>query len=113
MSWQEPYSANVRKRSQDRLSIDSCQRLLGPIGRQMADGELERLRDELYALARVTLTAYAQSSPDARRAQAVTADDRFSLDERAAILQFDGKLSRDTSDRLAVVMHSSNTQSGH
>ena len=101
----------MRKRSDDRLSIDTCRRLLGKVGARIGDAELERLRDQLYSLARVTLAAYAQSSPDTAQAQAVT-DDRVSLDERAAILQFDGRLSRDASDRLAVLMHRTQKQSG-
>jgi hypothetical protein len=40
----------------DRLSLSECRRLLTP-GAELSDDELERLRDDLYRLAEVTIDA--------------------------------------------------------
>ena len=41
------------------LSIERCRYVLGA-DCQLTDGELERLRDDLYALADVTITAFLE-----------------------------------------------------
>ena len=41
------------------LDLDQCRQVLGP-GCQLSDEELERLRDQLYALADITITAFLE-----------------------------------------------------
>jgi hypothetical protein len=41
------------------LSLDQCRQILGPEC-QLTDGELEQLRDELYALADIALTSFLE-----------------------------------------------------
>ena len=40
------------------ISLSECRRILGEAGREMSDAELERLRQELYGLADITVTCF-------------------------------------------------------
>lgn len=51
-----PTPTVARAESQRRLSLAECRELLGPEV-ELADHELERLRDHLYALAEATFDA--------------------------------------------------------
>lgn len=42
------------------LSLDQCRRILGPEC-QLTDGEQERLRDEMYALADIAITTLLEA----------------------------------------------------
>jgi hypothetical protein len=42
------------------LNLDQCRRVLGPEC-QLTDGELERLRDEMYALADIAITTLLEA----------------------------------------------------
>lgn len=42
------------------LSLEQCRRLLGP-GCELSDEELERLRDELYALADIAVAGFVDA----------------------------------------------------
>ena len=82
-----------------RLPLDECRHIVGP-GCGLADADLLEVRDQLYALARVMcrvdLPQVGVGSPP------LSADERTDVDERAAILEFDGKLPRETAERLAI-----------
>jgi hypothetical protein len=41
------------------ISLDECRKLLGPTC-ELSDEELERLRDDLYALADIVVTAFLE-----------------------------------------------------
>ncbi len=40
------------------LSLGACRRILGPAGKTLSDGELERLRRETYELAAFAVDAF-------------------------------------------------------
>jgi len=98
------------------LSLSRCRRLLGP-GCQLSDVEVEQLRDELVGLARVIVGTL---SPSGHRYGDVgpgnqdglildvahwPVEDRESLEERAAILEFDGGASRKSAERTAFALY--------
>lgn len=72
----------------------------------LSDSEVERLRDQLYQLARavVHVTQMQLSEPDRLIAQ-LSDDERAGVEERAAILEFDGGLDRRQANRLAVTTY--------
>lgn len=77
----------------------------------MSDTQVEALRDQLYAIATVARRAFmaANELPFDLALGLLSADERHDVEERAAIVEFDGKLSRDQAERLALVpkIHSS------
>ncbi len=78
------------------LSIQRCREILGADAPDSNEG-IEALRDELYVVARVWLEA---GSPRAAlSALAQTTADPEALEERAAIMEFDGGLSRAEAER--------------
>jgi len=110
------------------IPLEHCRRIPGNCDKSEAD--LELLRDQLYAVARVAVEAYtrqrrgngAQKAPDAcqrtfdgtARVQEpskpagfhdalamVPEEDRYDVEERGAIMEFDGGLDRDAADRAA------------
>lgn len=111
------------------LSLAKCREILGCDSPE-SDADLELLRDRLYGLARVAVEACprqrrgngAQDAPDSARRAIESAgtvqvpskpaaflealamlpeDDRYELEERAGILQFDGGLERGAAERAA------------
>lgn len=40
------------------ISLAECRKILGEAGRDLTDAQLERLRQELYGLADITLTCF-------------------------------------------------------
>jgi len=75
-----------------------------------SDTELERVRSELYALARafrrVAIEGGDLPTPPGIAAFAqLSADDRLAVEERAAIAQFDGDLTRQEAERFALFRH--------
>ena len=90
--------------SSQRIPIDTCRRFLGPAAAGLTDAQLEELRDQLYDLAQVTVASYASGPgvPPKRLAPHFGEADYFDVEERAAIMEFDGRLSRDQAERLAL-----------
>ena len=114
------------------LSLAKCREILGTESPE-SDADLELLRDQLCGLARVVVEGCPrqrrgngpQTSPDAAR-QAIAgaarvgsavkpagfADalamlpekDRYDVEERAAIMEFDGGLNRDAAERAAFLL---------
>ena len=86
-----------------RLSIDACRRLLPNKGEGLSDLHIEQLRDQLYALARTVMPMH--DSPPTPSFDVLISSlpesDIAELEERAAIIEFDGGLSRDQAERLA------------
>jgi hypothetical protein len=116
------------------LTLERCRQILGdevPV----SDSDLERWRDQLYGLARVVVEACPRKRrgkglphvPDAaRRAidgmargtepagfpEAVAMlpeDERYEVEERAGIMEFDGGLDRNAAERVAMSAYWRNT----
>ena len=89
------------------LSVETCRRLLGGMARGLSDNEVGQLRDQLYSVARVVMTSSTSGDhePFDEAAAALSEANRIDADERAAICEFDGKLSRDQAERLALSAH--------
>lgn len=94
-----------------RLTTAECRKILGK-DFSITDDRLDRLRDELYALAELVTERFSATaplpdpSPLARfdSALALLPDaERADVAERAAIMQFDGGVSADEAERAAVV----------
>jgi len=112
------------------IPVEHCRRILGK-DCGLTDGELGLLRDQLYALARVAVEACPRqrrgegphNAPDAARRTIDRAarvqvpqkpagfpdavamlpeDDRYDVEERAAIMEHDGGLKRDMAERAAM-----------
>src|SRR6186713_1343954 len=90
-----------------RISLSSCRRHLGPLAIDLSDAEVERLRNQLYGIAGVALNLMSptnRATPFASALSSLSEDQRFDVEERAAILEFDGRLTRDQAERLALTM---------
>jgi len=88
------------------LSATVCRRLLGGMAKGMSDVEVEQIRDQLYTVARLVVTAYEpRRQLFSEVLEFLPESQRSDAEERAAILQFDGKLNRDQAERLAISKH--------
>jgi hypothetical protein len=91
------------------LSLERCRKLLGPEN-TVPDEKLVTLRDQLYCLAELVLDLRDSSqkvdlSVDGAFEQiAGSNEDPNALKERAAIIEFDGKVSRGEAERRAIEM---------
>jgi hypothetical protein len=81
------------------LSVTECRRLIGPQC-PLSDEELRRVREELYQLATILVQSYIGCRSAA--VGSLPKDYRIDVEERAAILEFDGKLPRACADALAL-----------
>lgn len=99
------------------LSIHRCRELLGPKC-EFSDARLTQLRAELYGLAQTALRLFDEKRsgiasgkeetplPRSRFAAAIahlSADDRYVFEERAAIHQFEGGMSREDAEEQTLV----------
>ena len=83
------------------LPLQRCRELLGDP--DISDSQLEAAREQLYLLARAACAAYASAGLTFDEAVGeVDADERVSLEERAAILEFDANLPRSIAERRAL-----------
>ena len=91
------------------LSLERCRKLLGPEN-SGPDEKLVTLRDQLYCLAELMLDLRDSSQKvhlsvnGAFEQIADSNEDPNALKERAAIIEFDGKVSRDEAERRAIEM---------
>ena len=83
-----------------RLSLARCREHLGASTR-LSDSELQQLRDHLYDLAQLIIGAYTSTKPS-ESLSLIPEGDRLEVEERAAILEFEGGLARTLAERLAV-----------
>lgn len=99
------------------VSLDRCRQLLGS-GCKLTDDELNRIREQLYGLANVAVAAVLEAGPlssvpaaqqddgrtsiHRRTLLALPADLRDDIEERAAIMEFDGGLGRREAERQAL-----------
>lgn len=91
------------------LSLTSCREILGVDSTTISDAEIEVLRYQLYDLASITLNAFqanggnrSPSSPFRLSLDRCFAETCIEVEERAAIMEFDGRLSRDEAERGAI-----------
>jgi hypothetical protein len=109
------------------LTLEQCRQNWGD-DCPLSNSDLERLRDQLYGLARVVVEACPrwrrgngpQNAPSAARqanegaaghkpagfpdaVATLPEEDRFEVEERAAIHEFDGGLDRDAAERAALL----------
>lgn len=101
------------------LSIKRCRELIGA-NEEIADQEIERLRDQLYGLAAVVTDKLLAESDTRQKNNHVAAqrghsyeyiialnmlteDEQDDVDERAAIIEFEGNADRDTAERQAIL----------
>jgi len=77
-------------------------RRLLPADVDISDARLERLIGQLTAVARATCSAYLQRSGSLTKSGGLNADERVEIEERAAILEFDGKLPRGRAKAIAL-----------
>ncbi len=94
------------------LTTEQCQKILGD-DVHISDERLERLRDEMYAMADVVTDHLAAAAParpggckpaDFDAALALFPDEeREDVAERAAIMQFEGGVLPDEAERAAVL----------
>jgi hypothetical protein len=111
------------------LTLERCRQILGDDAPQ-SNSDLERMRDQLYGLARVVVEACPRqrrgnglrnapagarrtidsAAVDKARAKPAAfpdalamlpEDERYEVEERAAIMEFDGGLDRDAAERAA------------
>jgi len=113
-------------RSAEPFSLAKCRKILGNACPE-SNSDLERLRDQLYGLARATVEAFIETprrddaprplndagcvfggegraKPPADFADALDTlpeDERYVLEERAAIHEFEGKLDRNAAELVA------------
>ena len=98
------------------LPLDECRRILGP-DCDLSDRDLERLRGQLCDLAAVTIAVLEeqrQAGPAMEGSEAklemIPEDDRDEVEERAAIVEFQGGMSRPEAERLAVQQYFEETR---
>lgn len=85
------------------LSVQRCRELLGASA-PSSDEDIEELRSQLYAVAVVWLGQGArplEPSTDSLLS-ALPEDDRVGVEERAAVLEYDGGVPRDLAERAAI-----------
>ncbi len=94
------------------LSVRRCRELVGKECR-LNDEELDVLRTQFYALARITFTEFEnRANPRVghsvhnftKALRLVDEDERAAVEERAAIAEFDGNLPRDEAERAAIAL---------
>jgi len=88
------------------LSLDNCRDLLGCDGEELNDADLQSVRDQLYSVARLTLEKSPISSVEESTFKDALAFfpqlERESIEERAALIEFEGKLRREVAEKNVV-----------
>lgn len=87
------------------ISIALCRQLLGPEAVGKSDSEIMNVRSQLYALARIVTSVAVGLRDCGNVIDSLPRDEREDVEERAAILEFDGKLSRNWAERVALSKH--------
>jgi hypothetical protein len=89
------------------LSLDNCRTLLDRDGEELNDADLATLREQLYSLATLTVEVFSrsESQQDASFKDALALfgkSERETIEERAAVMEFEGKLEREIAERSAI-----------
>jgi hypothetical protein len=91
--------------AKSELSIARCRGLLGAVGTRLSDEEVVRLRDQIYDVAHSVVEAYERDVDDECDREALrqlSIDEPEEIEERAAMLQFDGNMTRREATRTAL-----------
>ena len=83
------------------LSLERCRKIIGS-GNRLSDEDLASLRDQLYCFAALALEVRDSQKKSVWERPDLESLDRDALEERAAIIEFEGKLSRDEAERNAL-----------
>ncbi len=90
------------------LPLDECRRILGPDS-DLSDQGIERLCGQLCDLAAVMIEGFEEQrrAPEVltgneEQLAMIPEDDRYEVEERAAIIEFLGGKSRSEAERLAL-----------
>lgn len=88
------------------ISLERCRKLLGP-NNKLSDETLATLREHLYCFAELALDVRnrqgsSESKPDVFEKVARSPEALEDLRERAAIIEFDGNVSREEAERMAL-----------
>ncbi|MBM3778298.1 MAG: hypothetical protein FJW23_08680 [Acidimicrobiia bacterium] len=84
------------------LTLQQCREFVAP-DCPLDDQALLALRDDFYAFSRVIFASLRECTISFEVASAaLDADQRAAIEERAAILEFDGRLSRQEAERCAL-----------
>jgi hypothetical protein len=83
------------------LSLERCRKVLG-LDKKLSDEDLATLRDQLYCFAALALEVRDNQKRSVLEMRDVGSIDRDALEERAAIIEFEGKLSKDEAERNAI-----------
>jgi hypothetical protein len=94
------HTAKVIDPSRNRLDVKVCRQFLDPAC-ALDDPALCKLRDELYLLASVALSFLAGDA--SRPVESLSEGERADVEERAAILQFEGRLPREPAEQLPLM----------
>jgi len=82
-------------------SLEYCRKVLGP-DNKLSDEDLATLRDQFYCLAQLMLDQRDRHKRSTLENPSSRPIDRETLEERAAIMEFEGNLSREDAERSAV-----------
>ncbi len=85
------------------LSLERCRKVLGS-DTKLSDEDLATLRDQFYCLASLALERRDQQKKSALERTDRVLVDRDALEERAAIIEFEGNVSRSEAERNAVAL---------
>ena len=85
------------------LSLERCRKVLGS-GTKLSDEDLAALRDQFYCLASLALELRDQQKKSALETPDGSLIDRDALEERAAIIEFEGNVPRDEAERSSVAL---------
>ena len=108
-------NTRTQRAPDEPINLDACRRLLGPSGTHLSDAELLNVRDELYAVAEYAIDSFHSRdvAPAERTAfEFLTPDERDTVGERAAVLEFEGGLARSIATRAAIAEHASKPRKG-
>lgn len=84
------------------LSLQRCRGLLTGDARADSDDQLEATRKQFYDFGRLVARAALQEQRFAQATSRLGEEERADVEERAAIMEFDGRLSRKQAERLAL-----------
>jgi hypothetical protein len=85
------------------LSLEECRKLLDSDAK-FSDEDLAMLRDQLYCWASLTLDVMDFTLCSGFDEAKSLLFDSNSVEERAAIIEFEGKVSRDQAERKAILL---------
>lgn len=85
------------------LSLQNCRLLLKGDSEEVEDTDLTVIRDQFYELARLTLEQFVNRRASFNSVlESFEETEKEAIEERAAVLEFEGNLERETAERIAI-----------